>query len=337
MLTLKDLPKLTGPQQVAIVLLSVSDDSAAKVFALMNEDEIRDVSHAMSNLGAISQDVVDKIVEDFNQEMLGNSVFLGNLYTTEKLLEKVLDGDRVRELMEEIKGPQGKNTWEKLSNVNEELLALYLRNEHPQTAALILSKMAPDHAARVLHNFPEDFAFEVITRLMNLGTVKKEILDKIEKILKAEFISSFGKTLKQDSLERMAEIFNNLERNSEMKYMSMLEHSMPEAAQRIKDMMFTFEDLIKFDSRSIQVLLRHIDKTKLAVAMKGASEQLRKMFYDAMSQRAARIVADDIEAMGPVRVRDVDEAQLSIVSVAKELMSRGEIDMFIDGKDQYIS
>ena len=337
MLTLKDLSKLTGIQQTAIVLLSVSEENASRIFELMSEEEIKEVSHAMSHLGAVSQDVVDKVVQEFNQDLVGNSVFLGNLYTTEKLLEKVLDQDRVHELMEEIKGPQGKNTWEKLSNVNEELLALYLRNEHPQTAALVLSKIAPDHSAKVLHNLPEDFAFEVITRIMNLGTVKKEVLDRVEKILKAEFISSFGKTLKQDSLEMMAEIFNHLERGSEVKYMSMLEQHVPESAQRIKDMMFTFEDLVKIDARSAQIVLRNIDKTKLGVALKGASEQVRELFFSNMSQRAARIIQEEMEAMGAVRVRDVDEAQQAIINIAKELMTRGEIDMFIDGKDQYIS
>ena len=165
----KDISKLTGAQKVAIVLLSLSDSDATKVFSLMSEEEITEVSHAMSHLGSVSPEVIDSVMSQLNSDLVGDSVFLGNFRTTEKLLEKVLDKDRVGALMDEIKGPQGKNTWEKLTNVNEELLALYFRNEHPQTAALVLSKISPDHAAKVISNLPESFAFEVIARIVNLG------------------------------------------------------------------------------------------------------------------------------------------------------------------------
>lgn len=335
-ITLRDIAKITGAQRVAIILLSLSESNATAVFAMMNEDEIKEVSHAMSSLGAVSPEVIEKLMSELGEDLTGNTIFLGNLYTTEKLLEKVLDRDRVQVLMDEIRGPQGRNTWEKLTNVNEELLALYFRNEHPQTTALVLSKISSDHAAKVLSNLPDNFAFEIIMRILNIGNVKKEILERVERILRAEFISSIGRTMKQDSFGMIAEIFNSLDRNSESKYMTMLETSMPEAAVRIKDLMFTFEDLIRVTPRGIQRLLRDVEKAKLTIALKGASPELHKVFFSSMSQRAAKIIREELQSMGPVRVREIDTARNEIVNIAKIFISSGEIDVNIDSQDEFV-
>ena len=300
----------------------------------MSEDEIGEISHAMSHLGSVSPDVIEAVLSKLSSDLTGDSMFLGNLHTTEKLLEKILDKDRVSALMDEIRGPQGRNTWEKLANVNEELLALYFRNEHPQTAALVLSKITPDHAAKVLSNLPDSFAFEIISRILNLGNVKKEVLERVERILRAEFISSAGKTQKHNSFEMLAEIFNNLDRNSESKFMNMLENSIPEAAARIKDMMFTFEDLIKIDSKGIQRLLRDVEKSRLTLALKGASEELKKVLFASMSQRAAKIIEEDLMSLGSVRVKDVDSARADVVIVAKALIENGEIDVSLNADDE---
>lgn len=328
--------QLTGAQKVAIILLSVPEDSATKVFSLMSDEEIKEISYAMSTLGAVTPDVVDTLLQQFNNDIIGDTLFLGNLQTTEKLLSKVLDEDRAHSLMDEIKGPQGKNTWEKLGNVNEELLALYLHNEHPQTAALVLSKISAEHAAKVLSHMPDSFAFDVILRVLSMGAVKKEVLERVEKILRAEFISSIGKTMKQDSFEMLAEIFHNFDRTSEAKYMGMLETSAPESAQKIKDLMFTFEDLIKVDSKGLQLIMRSVDKQKLTIALKGASQGVRDAFFGNMSERAARILIEEIESLGPVRVRDADEAQSEIIKVVKDLVEKGEITIVDGDKDEYV-
>ena len=332
-ISIKDIAKLTGTQKVAMVLLSLSDDNATKVFSLMSEDEITDISHAMSHLGSVSPEVIDTVMGQLSSDLAGDSMFLGNLHNTERLLGKILDKDRVSSLMEEIRGPQGRNTWEKLANVNEELLALYFRNEHPQTAALVLSKISPDHAAKVLSNLPDSFAFEIISRILSLGSVKKEVLERVERILRSEFISSIGKTQKYDSFEMLAEIFNNLDRNSESKFMSMLESNLPDAASKIKDMMFTFDDLVKIDSKGIQRLLRDVEKSRLTLALKGASEDIKAVLFSSMSQRAAKIIEEDLMALGSVRVKDVDSARGDVVMVAKQLIEQGEIDVVLNSDD----
>ena len=331
---LKDIAKLNGAQKVAIVLLSLSDEDATKIFSLMSEDEIAEVSHAMSYLGSVSPEVVHSVIYQLNNDITGDSMFLGNLHNTERLLEKVLDKERVSALMDEIKGPQGRNTWEKLANVNEELLALYFRNEHPQTAALVLSKISPDHAAKVLSNLPDSFAFEIISRILSLSNVKKEVLERVEKILRVEFISSVGKTQKNNSFEMLAEIFNNLDRSNETKFMNMLENNIPDAAAKIKEMMFTFEDLVKIDSKGIQRLLRDVEKSRLTLALKGASEDLKKILFASMSQRAAKIIQEDLMSLGSVRVRDVDSARSDVVMVAKALIENGEIDVSLNSDEE---
>lgn len=332
-----DHMKLTGAEKAAIILLSVDEESAANIFSLMHEEEIKEISHAMSSLGSIKPDIVESVIQEFNSEMSSAVSFVGNVETTEKLLEKVLGKDKVNAIMEEIRGPAGKNTWDKLGNVNEDILASYLKNEYPQTVALIMSKINATHAARVLSSLPDEFTFEVIKRMLSMDAVKKEILDSVEKTLKAEFISTLTKTQKNDTNQLMAEIFNNFDRSNEAKFMGMLEEKLPDHAEKIKNLMFTFDDLIKIGPTGIQALIRSIDKTKLTVALKGASEQVRTLFINNMSQRAAKILVEDMESLGPVRLKDVDEAQSEIVLVAKDMANKGEIIISDDsGADEFI-
>jgi flagellar motor switch protein FliG len=329
--------KLTGAEKAAIVLLSIEDKNAALVFKTMSEDEIKEVSYVMSNLGSVKQDVIDRLLQDFTNEISNAVSFTGNIETTEKLLSKILEKEKLDVLLEEIRGPSGKNTWEKLSHIQENVLAGYLKNEYPQTIAVIISKLSPQYAARVLSILPEDLSFDVMLRMLNMEPVKKEVLDNVERALRTEFISATAKAHRQDSSQIMAEIFNNFDRTNENKYMSMLESRVPETAEKIKSLMFTFDDIGSVNAAGIQALLRVIDKNKLSIALKGASERIRKLFFDNMSQRAAKIMQEDMVNMGPVKLRDVDEAQNIIVNIAKEMATKGEITVSAgDDKDELI-
>lgn len=333
---MKKLADISGADKVAMFMLSIPEESATEIFAGMSDEEIKEISFAMSNLGSVESNSVDELLDQFNKEIRSNTIFLGNLHNTEKLLSKVLDPERARQLIEDIRGPQGKNTWEKLGSVSEELLAMYLHNEHPQTAALVLSKVASNHAAKVLSLMDEIFAYDVIVRLMNMGPVKKEVLERVEKILRAEFISTIGRSAHKDSYALIAEIFHNFDRASEAKYMEMLETKMPDEADHIKALMFTFEDLIKVDAKGIQVILRSVDKQKLTLALKGCSESVRETFFSNMSERAARIIMEEIESLGQVRVKDADEAQVTIIKEVKKLIDNGEVVVADDNNDEYI-
>lgn len=331
------LYKLTGVQKAALVLLSISEDSASKVFSMMAEDEIKELSASMSTLGSIKQETVEKVLLEFASEMSSAVSFVGNIETTEKLLSRFMDKEKVNTLIDEIRGPAGKSTWDKLANISEELLASYLRNEYPQTAALVLSKISPMHASKVLSVLPDDLSYEIIVRMLNLTSVRKEVIENVEKVLRTEFISTLTKSQTQDTNQMLAEIFNNFDRVNESKFMGYLERDMPDSANVIKNLMFTFDDMVKVEKVDLQVVLRNVDKNKLAMALKGANEKIRAMFIESMSQRAAKIMQEDMESMGPVRLRDVDEAQGEVVRVTKELISRGEVRISDPGSsDEYV-
>jgi flagellar motor switch protein FliG len=321
----EDVKSLSGLEKSALFILSLGEEYAARIFSHMTDDEIKDMSQVMANLGNVSSSLVEKLFVEFAEQMSSSSGAVGNLESTERLLMKVLDKGRVSNIMEDIRGPAGRTMWDKLANVNEAVLAAYLKNEYPQTVAVVVSKIKPDHAARVLSQLPESFALEVITRMLRMESVQKDVLDDIERTLRNEFMSNLARTNRRDSHEAMAEIFNNLDRANEAKFMSALEERNRDAAEKIKGLMFTFEDLSKLDGGAIQAVLRVADKAKLPTALKGASESIKELFFSNMSERAGKLLREDISALGPVRLRDVEESQSHLVAVAKDLAAKGEI------------
>jgi len=319
-----DPAKLSGPEKAAVILLALGEEHA-KVWQSLDEEEIKEVSQAMASLGTVSAQVVEDLMVEFVSGMAGGGAVMGSFEQTQRLLSSMMSEDRVSQLMEEIRGPAGRTMWDKLGNVNEAVLANYLKNEYPQTVAVVLSKIKSEHAARVLAALPEDFALECVMRMLRMEPVQREILDKIEQTLRTEFMSNLARTSKRDSHEMMAEIFNAFDRQTEARFITALEERNREAAERIRALMFVFEDLSKLDPGGVQTLLRAVEKDQLALAMKGASDSLRELFFSNMSERAAKIMREDMESMGPVRLRDVDQAQMAMVQVAKDLANKGEI------------
>ena len=323
---------MSGPEKAAIIMLSLGEEAAASLFVLMDEEEIREISQSMSRLGTIRAETVERLFVDFTDQMSTHGTLLGSMESTERLLKNVLDPDTVDTIMEDIRGPAGRIMWDKLCNVSEVLLANYLKNEYPQTVAVVMSKITPDHAARVLAILPEPFALEVISRMLGMEVVQKEVLNDVEKTLRNEFMSNLARTNRRDSHELMAEIFNYFDRNTEGRVMTALEERNNESAEKIKTLMFTFEDLARLDSAGVQTLLRVVDQNKLALALKGASEGIRELFFANMSNRVGKLLREDMEALGPVRLREVDEVQTEMVNTAKDLADRGEI-MISDDRD----
>ena len=321
----EDVRSLTGPERAAIMMLALGEEHAAKLFALMDDEEIKELSQTMANLGNVSSNVIERLFVDFADQISATGSLVGSYDSTERLLQKVLAKDRVDSIMDEIRGPAGRTMWDKLGNVNEAVLANYLKNEYPQTVAVVLSKIKPEHAARVLAQLPESFAMEVIMRMLRMEAVQKEVLDDVERTLRTEFMSNLARTSRRDAHEMMAEIFNNLDRASENRFITALEERNRDSAEKIKALMFTFEDLGRLDPGAVQTLLRNVDKAKLATALKGASEPLRDLFFSNMSERAGKLLKEDMDSMGPVRLRDVDESQMHMVAVAKELAAKDEI------------
>jgi flagellar motor switch protein FliG len=323
---------LSGAEKAAVILLSLGEDAQA-IWEGLDDEEVKDISSAMASLGAVPSSVVEDLLMEFVSGLSTTGAIMGSYEQTQRLLNAFLPAEKVDSLMEEIRGPAGRTMWDKLANVNEAVLANYLKNEYPQTVAVVLSKIKGDHAARVLAALPEDFALECVTRMLRMEPVQREILDKIELTLRNEFMSNLARTAKRDSHEMMADIFNNFDRQTESRFLSALEERTRESAERIRALMFVFEDLAKLDPGGVQTLLRAVEKDQLGLALKGSSDALRELFFSNMSERASKIMRDDMESMGPVRLKDVDAAQMAMVQVAKDLAARGEIMMAGQGGD----
>jgi len=322
---LAEISRMSGMEKAATFMLALGQEHGKAIWEQLTDDEVKDLSAAMSQLGTIKAATVEKLFIHFAAQVSSIGSLYGSYETTERVLSAVLPRDRVNQTMEEIRGPAGRTMWDKLGNVNEAVLASYLKNDYPQTVAVVLQKIRPDHAARVLATLPEDFAMEVVLRMLRMEAVQKEVLDKVEQTLRVEFMSNLARTTRRDSHETIAEIFNFLDRQAEDRFLAALEERNRDSAEKIRALMFTFEDLARLDAGGVQTLLRNVEKDRLALALKGTSDKLRDLFFDNMSERAAKILREDMEAMGPVRLRDVDEAQQYMVNVAKALADSGEI------------
>lgn len=325
---------LSGVERAAVLLLSLGQEHGSDVWKMLDEDEVRELSVAISRLGTIDSNLVDTLLVDFVGQLSGNGGLLGNTTAAEKLLTQFLPKDRVSSIMEEIRGPAGRNMWEKLSNVQEDVLANYLKNEYPQTIAVVLSRIRSEQAARVLAVLPEPLALDVINRLIKMESVQKDVIERVEQTLRSEFMSTLSQTSKRDPYQPIAEIFNFFDRQTESRFFAAMENSQKDSAERIKTLMFTFDDLVKLDSGAIQTILRKVDKGKLTIALKGATETVREYFLKNMSQRAAKLMSDDLQNMGPVRLREVDEAQSLMISTAKDLADKGEIVIVKSGNSE---
>jgi flagellar motor switch protein FliG len=321
----EDYRTLSGTEKAAILLLAVGEEPMGKLFQLMDDEEIKELSQTMANLGSVPSNIVERLFVEFAEQISSTGSLVGTYESTERLLVSVLGAERVNAFTEEIRGPAGRTMWDKLGNVNESVLANYLKNEYPQTVAVVLSKIKPDHAGRVLTQLPESFAMEVVMRMLRMEAVQKDVLDDVERTLRNEFFSSLARTNRRDSHELIAEIFNSLDRNTETRFITALEERNRGSAERIKSLMFTFEDLAKLDASAIQALLRAAEKDRIPIGLKGASDSLRDLFFANMSERAGKLLRDEIASLGPVRLKDVEEAQAYLVSVAKDLAARGEI------------
>ena len=336
MSTFNSSGSMSGPQKVAVLMLAMSEEEGSALMGMLTEHEIKDVSTAMSQLGAVRAETVDALCREFITTVGSQGALIGSLDTTERLLQASLPLDRVRQIMEEIRGPAGRTMWDKLSNINETLLTNYLKNEYPQTVALVLSKLKPDHAARVLAAMPFEAVPEIIRRMLTIDTVHKDVLDGIEYVLRSEFMVSSVHTATADPHQFMADIFNNLDRQTENKFMTALDERDNNAAEKIRSLMFTFEDLAQLMPAAIQAILRDAEKDKLPVALKGATEPVREVFFKNLSERAGKMLREDIASLGPIRLRDVEEAQIGMVKLAKELAANGQIEITQGNADEMV-
>ncbi|WP_239992466.1 flagellar motor switch protein FliG [Rhodopila globiformis] len=327
---------MTGLEKAGVLMLALDEERASRLFGMMHEDEIKAISAAMAQLGVVPVDTVERLCTDLVDNFDTSGGILGTYESTEALLLKTLPRDRVAQIMEEIRGPAGRTMWDKLGNVSEELLASYLKNEYPQTVAVVLAMVKPEHSAKVLTLLPDSFGMEVVMRMLRMESIQRDVLDRVERILRAEFMSNLARASTSDAHHMVAEIFNHFDRKAEMRFLAGLEERNRDSAEKVKAQMFTFADLQRLTPPAVQVLLRAVDKSQLPLALKGAPENIRTMFMSQLSERAGKMLREEIAALGPVRMKDVEEAQAAISNLAKDLAARGEIDISPVSDDRVI-
>lgn len=317
--------EISGPDRAAMLLLALGEEKGALLWQQLEPDEIKSLSHAMARLGRVKEQTVDGVLNEFCAQMGEGGGITGTPETIETLLKSHLANDQASLLMQDIRGPAGRTTWDKLGNVNPQALAAYLHNEYPQTVALVLSQIGRASAARVLAALPEAFATEAVARMLSIEPIQQDIIEDVSEVLENEFLSSLGQSSQGDVYEQMAEIFNSLDRSSEVRLLTALGERDRESAERIRSLMFTFEDMLTVEAAGIQQLLRILDRGILALALKSATDQVKDLFLTNLPERAARLLREELETMGPVRIRDVEEAQNKAIQLAKELAARGEM------------
>ncbi|MDQ1077557.1 flagellar motor switch protein FliG [Pseudoroseomonas cervicalis] len=317
---------------VATLFMTLDEQRMQALFDRLEEHEIRRVSRAMANLGKIDIDQVERVITRFRNEVGRTGTVIGTAETTERLLRRLLPNEKVSEIMDEIRGPEGKTMWEKLANISPEVLATYLRTELAQTAAVILAKLPAQHAARVLALLPKASIDEIVLRMVRMDSIQKGVLQDIEATLQKEFITNLSRSYERDSSQIVAEIMNRADKGLVDQLMRVIESREPHAASRIKRIMFTFDDLIRVDRTTFGTLVQECPVDKLQIALTAASQELRELFLASMSARAAAMMRDEIENMPAQRRKTVEDAQADIITIAKRLADEGRI--FILDEDE---
>ncbi len=320
----EEMANIPGPVKAAILLLALGEEHGALVWDMLDADEIKKVSSIMAHLGSIKTDMLNDIARNFLEDVNASNLS-GDKDTTEKILMNALPRTKAKAIVQELRTPDNPTLWQKLGFINPEILAKYLKTEYPQISAVILARLDPDQAARILGQFQTDLATDLINRIAKIDTVDQDALKLIEDALVQEF--ALGRRLpeKSDQIGKITKIFNYLDKKAEIRILSSLDDLNSQMSQKLRALLFSFEDLTKMRAQSAQVLIRTIDREVLIKALKGATKNVRDFFFSQMSQRAARALQDEIDILGPIRLREVDEAQRIIVNLAKDLAAKGEI------------
>ncbi len=328
------LSAMPDSQKAAILIMAMGSHQSETLMKRFDDKELQRVGSSISGMGRIDAGIVEDVVLQFVQKVTTNADLNGSYAIAESLLRKALPAERADEIISQIgSSNDGHSMWEQLSQISPEMLSNYLISEYPQTSALILSKINPQHASRVMALFPDAVNVEVMNRIVKLDNVQREVLDELEKTLRNEFVTTLGRSRQRDTHEVLADIFNNFDRATETHLMDLFEEQDAQSAEKVKALMFTLDDLVRIDDEGIQSLIIGFPRDTLSVALKNTSSQLSELFFRNMSNRAARILREDMAALGDVRLRKVEDAQKALVNLAKELSGEGAIELVPRGQD----
>ena len=331
--------QLTGVEKAAILLMQMGEEVASQIFSNLGDSDIQKIGTSMSLLHNVPPGLVKEVMNEFIRffEGEGKVRLAGGEQYLKKVLSKAVGNKKAEEIVKGLAVQLESGPFSTLQNLDPIALGNFLAMEHPQTIAVVLAHLNPDQAAAVLKYFSEDLQKEVVLRIANMGRIDPELIGEIEKALEKDLklIGNFaGSNRKAGGIESAAEMLNRVDHSTETAILSQLEEESPDVADSIRKLMFVFDDLVNVDDRGMQSVLKEVGKEELVVALKTASDELKEKIFKNMSERAAEMLREDFEALGPMRVSDIEKAQQTIIRVAKSLEEKGEIAIAAGGGEE---
>ncbi len=327
------LKPASGIDRAALVLLALGESHGAPIWKELSDEEAAALSKAMARLGSVDRTFVDAALDLFEGELSAASGLAGTMKTAEALVSTVLPQERAAPILERLRAPETIAVWDRLAALSDQVLADYLAGEHAQTVAVILSRLAAQQSAAVLARLEPEFALDCLERMTAIDSVDPAVLSAIETTLETHLVAPNTGPARTDPSERIADIFNVIDKRAAETLLERWRGNDAETADKVRSLMFTFDDFIRLSPAVLQTLMRDLDKDLLALALKGANEELRRFFLDQMSMRAARMLEDQMMTSGRVRLRDVQGAQAKVVAVARQMEARGELSLRIAADD----
>jgi flagellar motor switch protein FliG len=329
---------LSGADKAAILLLYLGNEVTGKVFEHMDDDEIKKISKSMARLGHVSRNTIMEVVEDFAAVTNPDSgIFSQGEEFVRKILEKALGPAKADMLMEELQASSYGDLVDVLANMDSKSIANFLSQEHPQTIAVILAKLKSKQTSEIISLLPQELQAEVVMRIADVEQVSPEILQEIDEAMKKE-IKSMGGTqrYKVGGIEKVVDMFNHFDRSKEKQILDKLDVLSPPLSEIIRKHLFTFEDVFKLDDRSIQSIMREVSNDTLTLAMKTSTDEVKEKIFRNISSRAAEMIKEDLEVMGPVRLSDVEKAQGEIIKVVRKMEEEGKVVLAGRGGDDVL-
>ncbi len=330
--------ELSGTEKAAILLLYVGTEATSKVLQHMDDNEIKKISQAMSGLGHVSLPLIQQVVEEFNRITDPEAGFFsqGDEFVR-KILEKALGPQKAELLLMEMQTTGFGDLEDILANMDARTIANFLSQEHPQTIAVIVAKLRPKQTSDIISHLPLDLQAEVVIRIADVDQVSPEVLNDIDEVIKRELTAMGGvQRFKVGGVEKVVEMFNHLERSKEKHILDKLDVMNPPLAEVIRKHLFTFEDIFKLDDRSIQAVMREVSNDTLTLAVKASADDVKDKVFRNISGRAAEMIKEDLEVMGPVRLSDVEKAQTEIIKIVRKMEEEGKIVLAGRGPDDVL-
>jgi flagellar motor switch protein FliG len=330
--------ELTGIQKAAVLLVALGPEAAASVTKHLSREDLEAVTMEIARTRDIPASVRDQVLQEFQQMAMAHAYYLeAGLEYAQEMLMKALGPERAKDILSKVRGTLESDTFDVLSRVDADQVLAFLQNEHPQTIALVLARLQPRQAAAVLSHLPADVQPDVVARMAQMDQISQETFGEIDAIVQ-EHLSGVVRrpTSRLGGVEAVAEILNQADRSTEKNIMGMLDRENPDLASQIKNYMFVFEDIVHLMDRDIQRVLKEVESKDLALALKVASEDVKNKIFSNISQRAAEMLREEIEYLGPVRLKSVEEAQQKIVDAIRRLEDAGEITVSRGGEEEEI-